>query len=165
VGAAPPATIIFRVTSSRVQPDSEPSGTRFEAQLPPFVERVAAADVNFRSLEALDPRRCGSDVKLLRYVNSGAVRPAGDIQSIAQAMRVVGSEQLRRWVALAALPMLATEPSGRNWRRLSIVRPRFLRAIDATGGHSSGNEAFLIGMFLGVGRAARPAAGGSAPVG
>jgi EAL and modified HD-GYP domain-containing signal transduction protein len=103
-------------------------------------------DVDFRSLEALIRGDVALTYKLLRYVNSALFGRRGDIQSIAQAMRVVGSDQLRRWVALVALPMLATDRPG-ELATLSIVRARFCERLMQLAGIRQENEAFLIGMF------------------
>jgi EAL and modified HD-GYP domain-containing signal transduction protein len=111
-----------------------------------LLSELQQPDVDFRSLEALIRGDVALTYKLLRYVNSALFGRRGDIQSIAQAMRVVGSDQLRRWVALVALPMLATDRPG-ELATLSIVRARFCERLMQLAGIRQENEAFLIGMF------------------
>ena len=59
---------------------------------------------------------------------------------------MVGSDDLRRWVTLAALPMLATGKPG-ELATLSIVRARFCERLVQLAGIMRQNEAFLMGMF------------------
>lgn len=84
--------------------------------------------------------------KLLRYANSAMFGRSGETQSIQHALEVMGSDTARRWVALATLPMLATDKPG-ELATLSIVRAYFCERLIELAGIPLQNEAFLMGMF------------------
>jgi EAL and modified HD-GYP domain-containing signal transduction protein len=84
--------------------------------------------------------------KLLRYVNSALFGRNGQIQSIERALVILGTENIRRWAALATLPRLATDKPG-ELATLSIVRARFCESLIKLAGISLQDEAFLMGMF------------------
>ena len=103
-------------------------------------------DLDFKRLEALIRGDVGLTYKLLRYVNSALFGRRGEIESIERALIIVGSDDIRRWVALATLPMLATDKPG-ELITLSIVRARFCERLIQLAGITQQNEAFLMGMF------------------
>ena len=103
-------------------------------------------DLDFKRLEALIRGDVGLTYKLLRYVNSALFGRRGEIESIERALIIVGSDDIRRWVALATLPMLATDKPG-ELITLSIVRARFCERLIQLAGIMQQNEAFLMGMF------------------
>jgi c-di-GMP-related signal transduction protein len=103
-------------------------------------------DLDFKRLEALIRGDVGLTYKLLRYVNSALLGRRGEIQSIERALVILGTDDIRRWVALATLPMLATDKPG-ELITLSIVRARFCERLIQLAGITQQNEAFLMGMF------------------
>jgi len=103
-------------------------------------------DVDFRRLEAHVRDDVALAYKLLRYVNSALFGRRAQIHTIEQALMMIGSDDLRRWVMLAALPMLATDKPG-ELATLSIVRARFCERLMQLAGLTQQKEAFLMGMF------------------
>jgi c-di-GMP-related signal transduction protein len=103
-------------------------------------------DPDFTRLAALIRSDVALTYKLLRYANSAMFGRSRKIQSIEQALMVVGTDDLRRWVALATLPMLATDKPG-ELAKLSIVRARFCEHLMKLAGITRNGEAFLMGMF------------------
>ena len=61
-------------------------------------------------------------------------------------MIVLGEDEIRRWIALATLPMLATNKPT-ELITLSMVRARFCERLAELGGHVSPGDAFMTGMF------------------
>jgi EAL and modified HD-GYP domain-containing signal transduction protein len=59
---------------------------------------------------------------------------------------VLGENGVRRWIALATLPMLATSKPG-ELITLSIVRARFCERLAQLGGFEHHGDAFMMGMF------------------
>jgi EAL and modified HD-GYP domain-containing signal transduction protein len=104
------------------------------------------ADLDFKALEGLIRADVALTYKLLRYVNSALFGRDGQFQSIEHALMILGSDNIRRWVALVTLPMLATDKPG-ELATLSIVRARFCERLIQLAGITLRNEAFLMGMF------------------
>ena len=59
---------------------------------------------------------------------------------------MLGEDGIRRWAALATLPMLATSKPG-ELVTLSIVRARFCELLAQLGGLAPRGDAFMMGMF------------------
>jgi EAL and modified HD-GYP domain-containing signal transduction protein len=111
-----------------------------------LLSELQKPDLDFKRLEDLIRGEVALTYKLLRYVNSALFSRRGEIQSIERALMVVGSDEIRRWGALATLPMLATDKPG-ELATLSIVRARFCERLMQLAGITQQNEAFLMGMF------------------
>jgi EAL and modified HD-GYP domain-containing signal transduction protein len=111
-----------------------------------LLSELQKPDLDFKRLEDLIRGDVALTYKLLRYVNSALFGLRGEIQSIERALMIVGTEDIRRWVALATLPMLAIDKPG-ELATLSIVRARFCEGLVQLAGITQQNEAFLMGMF------------------
>jgi c-di-GMP-related signal transduction protein len=107
---------------------------------------IQKADLDFKRLETLIRVDVALTYRLLRYVNSALFGHSGEIRSIERALVILGGDTLRRWVALATLPMLATDKPG-ELATLSIVRARFCELLVQLAGITQQNEAFLMGLF------------------
>jgi EAL and modified HD-GYP domain-containing signal transduction protein len=59
---------------------------------------------------------------------------------------VLGEDGIRRWVALATLPMLATDKP-KELVKLALVRARFCEQLAMAKRSRLSNQAFLMGMF------------------
>jgi c-di-GMP-related signal transduction protein len=103
-------------------------------------------DLDFDRIQELIREDVSLTYQLLRYVNSALFARSGEIQSISRALAFLGEGIVRRWVALATLPMLATDKPS-ELVKLSLVRARFAERIAELGHFGCPNEAFLMGMF------------------
>jgi EAL and modified HD-GYP domain-containing signal transduction protein len=111
-----------------------------------LLSELSRPDLNFKRLEELIRADVALTYKLLRYVNSALFGRRGQVDSIERALMIVGSDEIRRWVALATLPMLATDKPG-ELATLSIVRARFCERLIQLAGIADQSGAFLMGMF------------------
>lgn len=111
-----------------------------------LLSEVQKADLDFPRLSELIRADVALTYKLLRYVNSAMLGRTGETQSIQHALSVMGSDNARRWVVLATLPMLATDKPGAV-ATLSIFRAQFCERLIQLAGIPLQNEAFLMGMF------------------
>jgi c-di-GMP-related signal transduction protein len=103
-------------------------------------------ELDFRRLEILIRGDVALTFKLLRYANSALFARRDKTSSIGRALLVLGEDGIRRWAALATLPMLATnKPS--ELLTLSIVRARFCERLAQIGGKAQHIDAFMMGMF------------------
>lgn len=103
-------------------------------------------DLNFRRLEELIRCDVSLTFKLLRYINSALFGRRDRVSSIASALVVLGEDGIRRWIALATLPMLATTKPG-ELITLSIVRARFCERLAQLLNIPHQDRAFVMGMF------------------
>jgi c-di-GMP-related signal transduction protein len=104
-------------------------------------------ELEFRELEALIQREVSLASKLLRYINSAMFGWVNPVQSIRQALALLGEREIRNWVSLAALPMLAVDKPA-ELMRTALLRARFseLLAQWVGLGHRK-SDLFLIGLF------------------
>jgi c-di-GMP-related signal transduction protein len=103
-------------------------------------------DLDFQRLEVLIREDVSLTFKLLRYANSALFGRREKTNSIGRALMVLGEDGIRRWVALATLPKLATAKPG-ELLTLSIVRARFCERLAQLGGFVQHGDAFMMGMF------------------
>ncbi len=103
-------------------------------------------DLDFQRIEVLIRGDVSLAFKLLRYVNSALFARRQKTSSIGPALVMLGEEGIRRWVALATLPMLATGKPG-ELVTLSIVRARFCERLAQLGTQARHSDAFIMGMF------------------
>jgi c-di-GMP-related signal transduction protein len=103
-------------------------------------------DLDFQHLEILIRKDVSLTFKLLRYANSAFFGRSEKTSSIGRALLVLGEDGIRRWIALATLPMLATNKPG-ELVTLSIVRARFCERLAQLGGIVQHGDAFMMGMF------------------
>jgi c-di-GMP-related signal transduction protein len=111
------------------------------------LEEVHRPEVELFALEALIQREISLASKLLRYINSSVFGWIHPVQSIRQALALLGEQEIRNWISLAALPILASDKPD-ELIRTALVRARFseLLAQWADLGHRKA-DLFLIGLF------------------
>lgn len=107
--------------------------------------RDATADD--RDIEALIQADVGLAYKLLRMVNTAAVG-GRDIWSIGHAIRILGREQLARWLSV----LLVTDAGATGVRaeltNLAVVRARMCEGVASlTGVPRAGGSLFLVGLL------------------
>jgi c-di-GMP-related signal transduction protein len=103
-------------------------------------------ELDFQRLETLIRGDVSLTFKLLRYANSALFGRSDKTGSIGRALLVLGEDGIRRWAALATLPMLATNKPG-ELVTLSIVRAHFCERLAQLGGIVQHGDAFMMGMF------------------
>ena len=111
-----------------------------------LLSEIQRPELDFRRLTDLISADVALTYKLLRYANSALFGRHEQIQSISHALAIVGGDNVRRWVTLATLPMLATDKPG-ELVTLSVVRARFCESLIQLTGIRLRNEAFLMGLF------------------
>ena len=104
-------------------------------------------DLDFKRLEALIRADVALTYKLLRYVNSALFSRRVPVPSIARALVIVGSDDIRRWAMLATLPMLASDKPS-ELATLSVVRARFCERLIRLAGISADQRSLSDGHVL-----------------
>lgn len=96
-----------------------------------------------------DILRCEASLcaRILRYVNSPIFARLQPVESVREAMVLLGENLLRRWISVAALPVLAADKPN-EVATIAAIRGRFLELIaphTALAGRSE--SMFLMGIF------------------
>src|SRR5579864_953053 len=88
--------------------------------------------------------------KLLRYLNSAAFALRGEIQSIPHALSLLGEHELRKWIAVVSVGVMAGGKPD-ELMTVPLVRGRFcelLAPLAGMPGHA--NDLFLMGLLSGM---------------
>jgi c-di-GMP phosphodiesterase len=119
-------------------------GTGGVASLAALAE-VAKPDASFEDLERAIGNDVGLSLKLLRYINSAFFSLPRTVESVREALTLLGTATVRRWATVMALVSSSDAPE--ELVELALQRARMCevlggnRAVDASDGH------FTVGLF------------------
>ena len=119
-------------------------GTGGVASLAALAE-VAKPDASFEDLERAIGNDVGLSLKLLRYVNSAFFSLPRTVESVREALTLLGTATVRRWATVMVLVSASDAPE--ELVELALQRARMCevlggnRALDASDGH------FTVGLF------------------
>ena len=100
-----------------------------------------------QEIEELLRRDVALSYKLLRMVNSAAIG-GRDIWSIGHALRLLGREQIARWLGLLLVTDSGKDGVRAELTHLTLVRARMCELLaDVTGVHRARGSLFLVGML------------------
>jgi EAL and modified HD-GYP domain-containing signal transduction protein len=106
---------------------------------------VAKPDATFEDLELAIGTDVGLSLKLLRYVNSAFFALPRTVESVREALTLLGTATVRRWATVMALVSATDAPE--ELVELALQRARMCevlggnRSLDASDGH------FTVGLF------------------
>jgi len=125
--------------TSRV-PASQMSGLR-------LVKQMQRQDLDLKAIEELIRHDISFSHALLTYLNSAAFHWADRIESIHQALILLGSDGIRKWVWMASLPSMAQNRPPVLVAQV-LMRGRFCEVIARFAKLAlGGSDPFLVGMF------------------
>jgi EAL and modified HD-GYP domain-containing signal transduction protein len=107
---------------------------------------VADPDASFEDLERAIGNDVGLSLKLLRYVNSAFFALPRNVETVREALTLLGTATVRRWATVMAL-VTAADDAPEELVELALQRARMCevlggnRAIDGSDGH------FTVGLF------------------
>ncbi len=112
-----------------------------------LIQEVNKPDFDFNKLEGIIKQDLSLSFNLLRYINSALFGTAREIQSIRQALALLGEMAVRKWVSLVALTQMSQDKSEELLIQ-AAVRGKFCESIAPAVrlGHRR-EELFLMGMF------------------
>ncbi|GAV19958.1 putative signal transduction protein containing EAL and modified HD-GYP domains [Mariprofundus micogutta] len=84
--------------------------------------------------------------RLLKYINSAAFALRREVQSIEQALSLLGLSNIRRWLTLLTMTSLA-ENKPKELIRQALWRARFLEMLARAMGDEAIEDDFLTGLF------------------
>lgn len=115
-----------------------------------ILREVNEPDVEFDTLEHIVKRDVSITYKLLRFINSAAFGFHAKIQSIRQALTLLGLIEFKKWVSLVALSGLG-EDKPEELTVNSLMRAKLCEFIAAKMKiHNKGGDLFLLGMFSNI---------------
>ncbi len=118
------------------------SGNRMAIVL--LLAKLQNPSLEIQELEDLVKNDVALSVKLLRYVNSASVGLPRSVDSISQAITMVGTDRMRQWASLLVLSQMGDKPT--ELMRVSLIRARMCEALCPLFGVSS-SQGFTVGMF------------------
>ena len=112
-----------------------------------FLQELNRPDLDYTNMEAIIKRDIGLSFKLLRYINSVSFGWRKKVESIKQALVMLGERPLKKWASLAAFTSIA-EDKPPELLITSLVRASFCEAIAADAGMKGKElDLFFIGML------------------
>ncbi|WP_144681829.1 EAL and HDOD domain-containing protein [Desulfobotulus alkaliphilus] len=107
----------------------------------------AMPDMDFDRIEALIHRDVGIAYTLLRYINSAFFKRIREITSIRQALVLLGTDEIRRFIAIITLTKICgNKPEA--LMKASCIRARFCERLGvATEKPGLSSQLFTLGMF------------------
>jgi EAL and modified HD-GYP domain-containing signal transduction protein len=108
------------------------------------VASLTAID-DFESLEEVVSRDVGLSLRLLRYANSAAVFLPRRVDSVREALMIMGARQVRRW---ATVMLLAGTPDAPHQLLITgLARARTCQLLAEGGNEQLVDRSFTVGMF------------------
>ncbi|HOL71404.1 MAG TPA: HDOD domain-containing protein [Bryobacteraceae bacterium] len=112
-----------------------------------ILREVHQPELDYKRLEELLKPEVSLTYKLLRYVNSAVFGFNRRIESIKEALVLVGENEIRKWVSVVVLPQMAGNKPG-ELVVTAAVRARFCELMAKPAGlESREQELFLMGLF------------------
>ncbi len=112
-----------------------------------LIQKANAADFDFEKIAEIVSRDVSLSYKLLRMVNSAAFGLRTRVKSVRQALVLLGSEEIKKWVSLIAIRGIGDDQP-EEVITTSLVRARFLEQLSVIYNKAARHdECFLTGLF------------------
>lgn len=112
-----------------------------------ILQELQRPEVEFGRLEGLLRPEVSLSYKLLRFVNSATFGFTRHIESLREALVLLGENEIRKWASLVVLPRLAANKPG-ELVLTAVVRARLCELLARPAGLGSrASELFLMGLF------------------
>lgn len=85
-------------------------------------------------------------LRLLHYLNSAGASPGRELESIEQAVLVLGRDKLYRWIAQMLVRMSAPRPAAEALQALALARARMLEMLARDQGLQNPGGLYLLGL-------------------
>ncbi len=110
-----------------------------------LLAQVTDPKADFQELEKLISQDVGLSYKLLKLVNSGYYSLSTTVNSIRQAISLIGLSQLRGWMMLIMMSTVDDKPH--ELTSIALQRAKMCEMIGKTLGDSQAESYFLAGLF------------------
>lgn len=112
-----------------------------------LLRAATASEFNVRELALKIKHEASLTFRLLRYLNSAYFGLRSEIHSVPHALSLLGERELRKWIAVVSVGVLADGKPG-ELMTIPLIRGRFcelLAPLAGMAGHS--NDLFLMGLL------------------
>ncbi len=109
-----------------------------------LLARLQYSDIPVKELTKLVENDLSLSHKILRFINSASVGLPRAVDSIAQAVGMVGTERMRQWASLLVLANTGGKPH--ELMRIALIRGRMCQELSHMQG-ASPSQGFTVGLF------------------
>jgi len=114
-----------------------------------LMHEVMRPEHDFNALDGLISSDVSMSYKLMRYINSAFFARAKPVESIRQALILLGEREVRQFVMLVVTARLATRKPT-ELMRLSVVRARMCEHLASAVRAATREELFMLGLFSAI---------------
>jgi EAL and modified HD-GYP domain-containing signal transduction protein len=127
------------------RPSGERGGSGAVASLQALGELTASQNVSFEQLERIIGADVGLSVGLLRYVNSAFFALPRKIDTVREALTLLGARAVRRWATVVALSTVPEAPD--QVVALALLRGRMCELLGRGSSEEERDRLFTVGLF------------------
>lgn len=107
---------------------------------------TSKADIDLAKVTQVFERDVNLSYKLLRYSNSAVFKRRAEIETIKQALVVLGQAELKKFLSLLFTAQISSDKPA-ELMRMSMTRARFAEGLAAIHGKTDTSKAFLTGLM------------------
>jgi c-di-GMP-related signal transduction protein len=112
-----------------------------------ILQVIHRPEVDFRKIGEIIKQEVSLSFKLLRYINSAYFGLRNKINSIMQALALLGEKEIKKWVSLIALANMGQDKPEELVIQ-ALIRAKFCESLASWGGFAQrAEDLFLMGMF------------------
>ena len=126
------------IVSAKKVPDSKLAILR-------ALQQVMIAEA-IQDVEAVIVHDVGLSYRLLKYINSAAFGMRSEIESVRQALSLLGLRNIQRWLSVLSLALLSKDKP-QELILTAMLRGRILEEMMNRLKHPGASECFLLGLF------------------
>lgn len=114
-----------------------------------LLRELARPDADLQKLSSIISMDLSLSYRLLKFINSAAFALRHEVNSIDQAVTLLGLESLRQWLMVVVLSDIEPSPRAQELTLMSVRRARFLSRLGESGSDVpySPETLFLLGLF------------------
>ncbi len=127
------------------RPSGERGGVGAVASLQALGELTSTANVSFEQLERIIGADIGLSVGLLRHVNSAFFALPRKIDTVREALTLLGARAVRRWATVVALSSVPEAPD--QVVALALLRGRMCELLGRGATEEERDRLFTVGLF------------------
>jgi EAL and modified HD-GYP domain-containing signal transduction protein len=127
------------------RPSGERGGVGAVASLQALGELTSTANVSFEQLERIIGADIGLSVGLLRHVNSAFFSLPRKIDTVREALTLLGARAVRRWATVVALSSVPEAPD--QVVALALLRGRMCELLGRGASEEERDRLFTVGLF------------------
>ena len=127
------------------RPTGERGGVGAVASLQALGELTSTANVSFEQLERIIGADVGLSVGLLRHVNSAFFALPRKIDTVREALTLLGPRAVRRWATVVALSSVPEAPD--QVVALALLRGRMCELLGRGASEEERDRLFTVGLF------------------